>query len=163
MSTIKITYTEQDEVQVKKTYDVLMVWYDFDKVQVLAAMKQNTIALELQDDWEIELTQKVQVYRDWVVGESILVGTIRRYDSLLYTCIQAHTTQADWTPDIVPALFSRAFYEEEEFPDWVQPTGAHDAYNIGDKVTYNELHWESTIDANTWSPDAYPTGWNQLN
>lgn len=163
MSTIKITYIEQDEQQVKKTFDVLMVWYDFDKTQVLAVMSQNAIALEFKDVWETELAQKVQVYKDWFVGEAILVGTIRRYNGLLYSCIQAHTAQANWTPDIVPALFVVAYHEEEEFPDWVQPTGGHDAYNIGDKVTYNELHWESAIDANVWSPDALPSGWNQLN
>ena len=49
--------------------------------------------------------------------------------------------------------------EPEEWPAWVQPTGAHDCYNIGDKVTYNGKHYTSTIDGNVWSPDAYPAGW----
>lgn len=48
--------------------------------------------------------------------------------------------------------------EPEEWPEWVQPTGAHDCYNTGDKVTYNE-HYVSKIDGNVWSPDAYPRGW----
>lgn len=49
--------------------------------------------------------------------------------------------------------------EPEEYPQWVQPTGAHDAYNTGDKVTYNGKHYQSTINGNVWSPDAYPAGW----
>ena len=49
--------------------------------------------------------------------------------------------------------------EPDEWPAWVQPTGAHDCYNIGDKVTYNGKHYTSTIDGNVWSPDAYPQGW----
>ena len=50
----------------------------------------------------------------------------------------------------------------EEYPDWIRPTGAHDAYNVGDKVTYNTKHYESTINANTWSPDEYPQGWKEV-
>lgn len=50
--------------------------------------------------------------------------------------------------------------EEPPAPaDWVQPTGAHDAYNLGDRVTFEGQVYESAIDANTWSPAAYPAGW----
>lgn len=49
-----------------------------------------------------------------------------------------------------------------EYAAWVQPTGAHDAYNIGDKVTFNGHLWESLIDANVWSPTVYPAGWRDL-
>lgn len=50
----------------------------------------------------------------------------------------------------------------EDVPDWVQPTGAHDAYQKGDKVRYNGNVYESLIDGNVWSPDAYPAGWQKL-
>ena len=50
----------------------------------------------------------------------------------------------------------------EEFPEWVQPTGQHDAYMTGDKVTFNGTHYESIIDYNTWSPEAYPAGWKEV-
>lgn len=50
----------------------------------------------------------------------------------------------------------------EDVPDWVQPTGAHDAYQKGDKVRYNGDVYESLIDGNVWSPDAYPAGWQKL-
>ena len=50
----------------------------------------------------------------------------------------------------------------DTYPEWVQPTGAHDAYNTGDRVTYNGRVYESTMDGNTWSPDAYPQGWEDL-
>lgn len=48
---------------------------------------------------------------------------------------------------------------EDEWPEWVQPTGAHNAYRNGDKITYNGKHYISTMDGNVWSPDAYPAGW----
>ena len=44
----------------------------------------------------------------------------------------------------------------------VLPTGQHDAYMTGDKVTFNDKHYESIIDYNTWSPEAYPAGWKQV-
>ena len=47
-------------------------------------------------------------------------------------------------------------------PEWVQPTGAHDAYNTGDRVTFEGQEWESKIDANTWSPTDYPDGWQLI-
>lgn len=48
---------------------------------------------------------------------------------------------------------------EDEWPEWVQPTGAHNAYSNGDKITYNGKHYISTMDGNVWSPDAYQAGW----
>ena len=66
-----------------------------------------------------------------------------------------HTSQADWTPDATPALW--VVVSIDEYPEWVQPTGTHDAYNIGDKVSYNGKHYVCTIDANTYAPDVY--GW----
>jgi hypothetical protein len=51
--------------------------------------------------------------------------------------------------------------EPEEWPAWVQPTGAHDAYNTGDKVTFEGRHYISRIDGNVWSPAVYPDGWEE--
>ena len=48
---------------------------------------------------------------------------------------------------------------EDEYPEYVQPTGAHDAYHIGDKITYNGKHYECIFDNCVWTPDAYPQGW----
>lgn len=51
---------------------------------------------------------------------------------------------------------------DDEYPAFVQPTGAHDAYNTGDKVTYNGHRYECVMDGNVYSPDAYPQGWHQI-
>lgn len=51
---------------------------------------------------------------------------------------------------------------EEDIPAFVQPTGAHDAYQTGDRVTYNGHIYESTINNNVWSPDTYPQGRTEL-
>lgn len=47
----------------------------------------------------------------------------------------------------------------EEYPLYKQPTGAHDAYNTGDKITYNGKKYVCKIDGCVWSPDIYPAGW----
>ena len=52
--------------------------------------------------------------------------------------------------------------EPEDIPDWVQPTGASDAYMTGDKVRYKDKVYESLIDGNVWAPDVYPAGWKEV-
>lgn len=97
---------------------------------------------------------------EWIVGEQVYVGTIRTYDGTKYVCLQAHVTQVDWTPPAVLGVLWAVYQSPEEYQPWVQPTGAHDAYNIGDRVTFNGHLWESVINANVWSPLVY--GWNDL-
>ena len=57
----------------------------------------------------------------------------------------------------------REVVEEGAAPEWVQPTGAHDAYQTGDTVTFEGQEYVSLIDGNTWSPTAYPQGWEKIN
>lgn len=52
--------------------------------------------------------------------------------------------------------------ETEEYPQYVQPTGAHDAYNTGDKITYNGKKYICKINGCVWTPDAYPQGWKEV-
>lgn len=76
----------------------------------------------------------------------------------LYRCIQPHTSQAGWEPSKTPALWKRVSLDE--YPEWVQPTGAHDAYSKGDKVTHSGKRWTSDVDNNTWEPGVY--GWTEV-
>ena len=57
----------------------------------------------------------------------------------------------------------REVVEEGATPEWVQPTGAHDAYQTGDHVMFEGAEYVSLIDGNTWSPTAYPQGWEKIN
>ena len=50
----------------------------------------------------------------------------------------------------------------DDIEDFVQPTGAHDAYAKGAKVRFNGKVYESVIDNNTYSPSAYPAGWKEI-
>jgi hypothetical protein len=98
------------------------------------------------------------IFEPWAAGEAVTIGMIRESGGMLWKCLQAHTTQSDWQPQDVPALWLRVA-APEEILDWVQPAGAHDAYNIGDKVRFNGKVYESLINANVWSPTGYPQGW----
>ena len=105
----------------------------------------------------------VELFPLWAVGVAYSVGERVQYDGKLYKVAQAHTSQADWTPPTVPALFTEVA-KPGEIPVWKQPTGAQDAYNKGDKVHYptaDDPVYVSTIDANVWSPEAYPQGWEK--
>lgn len=122
-----------------------------------AVIKANLIqtAINYLPDEEAETV--TALFPDWEDGKAYAVGDRVKYNGLLYRCVQAHTSQADWTPDVVPALWVRT--STEEWPEWIQPTGAHDAYNQGDKVSHNEKHWISDIDANVYEPGVY--GWTE--
>lgn len=52
--------------------------------------------------------------------------------------------------------------EDDEYPEYVQPTGAHDAYNVGDKITYNGKKYICQMNGCVWAPDAYPQGWQEV-
>lgn len=103
----------------------------------------------------------VELFKSWYSGVSYLADERVRYGDKLYRCVQAHTSQADWEPNRTPALWTEVA-KPGEIPVWKQPTGAQDAYNKGDKVWYPEKDttvYVSLIDNNTWSPEAYPAGW----
>lgn len=99
----------------------------------------------------------------WEVGKAYAVGDRVAYGEKLYKCVQAHTSQEDWTPDATPALWVDVA-EPSVIPVWRQPTGAQDAYNTGDKVHYptaDDAVYVSTCDSNVWAPDVY--GWELAN
>jgi hypothetical protein len=98
------------------------------------------------------------IFPEWEPGVDMAVDDIVRHNGKIYVCIQSHTTQSDWEPQDVPALFN-VYREPGSVSVWVQPTGAHDAYQIGDRVTHNDKTWESTHADNVWEPGVF--GWSE--
>lgn len=110
---------------------------------------------------DTEALETPELFPVWAVGVAYLVSERIRYDGLLYRCEQAHTSQEGWEPPNVPALWTEVA-EPGEIPVWKQPTGAQDAYRLGDKVHYPDKEgavWVSTIDYNTYQPGVY--GWEE--
>ena len=118
--------------------------------QLRALIEQAAVSLNDED----ALTG-IELFPAWKSGHAYATDERIRYGEKLYKCVQAHTSQEDWTPDVTPALW--VLVSLDEWPEWVQPTGAHDAYQTGDKVSHNGQHWQSTMDANIWEPGVY--GW----
>lgn len=133
----------------------------------VAAAEQTRKALQLfcqtlDDDKALEVATVFPAYevgRAYAVGDMFSYGKNSTGDPQLYKVVQAHTSQADWKPDATPALYTAIGLTPAGYPIWSKPTGAHDAYNKGDVVSYNEKLYKSLIDGNTWSPDEYPAGW----
>ena len=114
----------------------------------------NLLIASLNDEDALEMTELFPMWRikTYALGDRV------QYDDKLYECVQAHTSQETWAPDITPALWKRVMIEE--YPEWVQPTGAQDAYRIGAKVSYDNKHWINEIDYNIYAPGV--SGWSQV-
>lgn len=125
------------------------------KALLLRALIEKA-AVSLDDGDALEA---VELFPAWKTDTAYAVDKRIRYGEKLYRCVQAHTSQASWTPDVTPALWTEVA-KPGEIPVWKQPIGAQDAYNKGDRVHYptrDDPVYISTIDNNTWAPDVY--GW----
>ena len=108
----------------------------------------------------LELTT---LYPFWITDTAYTVDTIIRYEGELYRCVQAHTSQADWTPPTVPALWVKiaAPGEYREIKDNMLPTEAFALDEIGWYQTEDNLY-KSLIANNVYTPAAYPLGWEKV-
>ena len=100
--------------------------------------------------------QALPRYPAWQTATAYQVGNVVEHQGRLWRVLQAHTSQSDWSPPVVPALWTTA-HEAGVIPAWTQPAGAHDSYPLGARVTYNGQTWQSTISANVWQPGVF--GW----
>ncbi len=111
--------------------------------------------LKAMPEWE----DAEDVIDAWAASTAYYVGDAVIYEDSEYECVQSHTSQAGWEPPNVPALWKAK--GGDEVPVWSQPDSTN-PYNTGDKVHYPDADgpvYESTIDNNVFSPEAYPQGW----
>ena len=113
-----------------------------------------------------QTTNLFTVYREggpdvleWVAGEKVETGGRRTYGGKTWAAVTGHYTQDDYTPDQTPALWKEVT-TGGGIGEWKQPTGAHDSYKKGDRVTWKGTTWESALDANVWEPGVY--GWQKV-
>lgn len=125
------------------------------KAEAIVFRKKIEQASAWTDD--ADALEMIELFPKWAFPKAYIVGERVQHNGLLYKCVQAHTSQADWPPDATPALWVRV--SVEEFPEWIQPQGSADSYMEGDKVTHNEKRWISDIDNNVWEPGVY--GWQE--
>lgn len=126
--------------------------------QMLAALQ--LYANSLGDEAAMEVAE---IYPPWTIGKAYKVDDLVGYgtngvgDTQLYRCLQAHTSQEDWTPDTATSLWKTVGIDPSGYPEWSQPVGTIDAYMMGDIVSYNGSLYISIVDNNVWAPDVY--GW----
>ena len=121
---------------------------------------RKAIDIFAENQTDETLIDNKAAFEFWRAGINAEKDKIYRYSENIYKCIQPHTTQEDWTPDKVPALFVKISLEE--YPQWRQPTGAHDAYNKGAKVSDEGKHWISNKDVNIYKPGLVPGDWSEV-
>lgn len=125
-------------------------------IQMFAAKLSEKDAMEIATIYPV--WEPGKVYNG---GEYVTFGVNSAGDPQLYKVIpgKPHTSQADWTPDVTASLYTPIGLDDEGYPVWSQPTGAHDAYNVGDIVNYNGTLYESTINGNTVVPGSDERYW----
>lgn len=132
--------TGQDVVGIKKNYESNL------------AMVDDGIALLLTEYYPVWSGDSVEYKKNYRLT----------YNDVLYKVLQGHTSQPDWTPEAAPSLFAKVLASDDGTPlPWEQP-GSTNPYMKGDKVLYNGKVYESLIDNNVWSPEAYPAGWKEI-
>lgn len=120
--------------------------------------KLNTITSDMTDEAAID--NKV-LFAEWNGnGVQYTAGDRVLYGDNLYSVLQNHTSQPDWTPTAAVSLFALVLIPDpHDIPEWVQPTSTN-PYMKGDKVKHLGKVWESDIDNNVWEPSVY--GWTEV-
>lgn len=119
------------------------------------------VSVQFTDERAAELPEFFPAWNpescDYAAGDRV------RYEGVLFKCLQTHTSQASWTPLAAPSLFAEVLPGQDgtEIGEWVQPDSTN-PYMTGDRVMYNGKTYESLIDGNVWSPEAYPQGWQEV-
>lgn len=79
---------------------------------VNAALRATSIAfVALAESGQIDdttATENVSQFASWAYPVAYAVGNIRQYNGELFRCVQAHTSQADWTPDATASLWKKS-------------------------------------------------------
>lgn len=163
-----LTYTQiwivRDKTEAELTAEAEMKTAQADSTLDTAQMKE-LLRLTTETLPEEQQVLYPSVYPAYRVNFAYNIGDKFQYENQLYKVVQAHTSQLDWKPNEVPALYVN-IAAPNTIPVWVQPTGAQDAYMIGDKVhfpTISDPVYQSTIEYNVWSPTDYPAGWQLVN
>ena len=120
---------------------------------VFTALAQN----ETLDDTTI--TEHADIFPKWDENWTGKKGTILRDGDKLYRSIHDIGKGQNVKPSDNPSMWTPIGNPAEEFPEWSQPLGAHDAYPLDAKVTHNKKKWISTEANNIWEPGVY--GWQE--
>lgn len=127
--------------------------------QAVAEIMFVKMAQEQQLD-EVTIAEYPDLFVQWDENWRGKAGDIVQDEGQLYRSIHDVTNAAQNTrPSETPSMWTRIGNPLEEFPEWVQPIGAHDAYDKDAKVSHGGKRWVSDVDGNVWEPGVY--GWTE--
>lgn len=135
---------------------MILTWETLNRIRSLIWKAAKSLS-------DTDALQGIELFPLWKTETAYEAQQRVRFNGKLYRCEQAHTSQATWTPDATPALWTEVA-EPGTIPVWKQPTGAQDAYRIGDKVHYPDENgpvYVCTIDYNVYAPGV--AGWELVN
>lgn len=126
-------------------------WYD---AALPIRQTMDTAGAMLTDEQAVTVPT---LYAAWESGTAYKAGDRHTFNGVLYKCLQDHTSQDAWTPDVAVSLWAVVLIPDPDvIPEWVQPDSTN-GYMKGDKVTHNGSTWESLVDNNVWEPGAVGT------
>lgn len=132
------------------------MWTREKALKIRALIEKAAVSLS-----DADALDGVMLFEKWS-GDSkqYTVGQRLQYEGILYTVLQAHTSQPTWTPTDAPSLFAKVLIPDPTvIPEWEQPESTN-PYQVGDKVTHNGKTWVCNTPNCVWEPGVY--GWDEV-
>lgn len=133
-----------------------MIWTREKALKIRALIEKAAVSLS-----DADALDGVMLFEKWS-GDSkqYTVGQRLQYEGILYTVLQAHTSQPTWTPTDAPSLFAKVLIPDPTvIPEWEQPESTN-PYQVGDKVTHDGKTWICNTPNCVWEPGVY--GWDEV-
>ena len=158
---------ELNSERLRKVYNfVNWLMYEMQEGRVQIMKTPMSIAFvklaEKGDIDEVTASEHTDLFLPWATSTSYAIGDLRSYEGILYKCLQAHTSQDDWTPDVAVSLFACLLIDEEggTIQEWTQPDSTN-GYVTGDIVSHNGKFYKSMVDNNVWEPGTTGAPWKE--
>lgn len=123
---------------------------------VLKMVERRTMLMSMDDETALQIPL---MFDEWELDVDYITGYRVRYLNKLYKCLQSHKSEVNREPDKAVSLWVEISDPSIEYPPYKQPTGVHDAYNTGDKVTFEDKHYICLNDHVVHSPKDLPGAW----
>ena len=142
---------------------------DFDLRDILNKIEESYIKSSLSKEEQEELEEMARKhakpensYADVQKQIDDLAQKIKELQETVNANAQGMSAIKEAVEKLGGTITPPAEQPTEEYPEYKQPTGAHDAYKIGDKITFEGNKYVCQMDNCVWSPTEYPTGWKKV-
>ena len=142
---------------------------DFDLRDILKKIEESYIKSDISEE---EKTSLESLAREKAKPENSYASFQKQIDELyselntLKETVNANAIGMSALKDAIEKLGQQVEIPEtpteDEYPQFVQPNGVHDAYNEKDKITYNGKKYICKMNGCVLSPDEYPAGWKEV-